>query len=195
MNGDAAGSIHLWWIGEGPAENGMMQELRACVERALQLPVLVWDGQERPTDAFDATRGQHSSTRILRWLRTAACPDAYKVLAVTDADLFIPVLTFVFGEAQLDGGVAVVSTARLTPRVGRRADDRALLTARLEKECVHELGHTLGLVHCGDRRCVMARSAAVVDVDTKTGSLCRDCWLRFRELQRGVSVKDINDEQ
>jgi len=32
------------------------------------------------------------------------CPeDAAKLLAVTERDLFIPVLTFVFGQAQLDG--------------------------------------------------------------------------------------------
>lgn len=194
MNGDAAGKIHLWWIGEGTAEEGMMQELRAYVEHVFEFPVSIWNGSERPTDAFDAVRGQHSSTRILRWLRTAGMPEADKVLGVTDVDLFIPVLTFVFGEAQLGGGAAVVSAARLWPRPGGRASDRRILAGRLAKECVHELGHTFGLVHCSDTRCVMARSTTILDVDGKNGTLCADCRLRFQDLRRRASVKGMTDE-
>jgi archaemetzincin len=97
---------------------------------------------------------------------------------VTDVDLFIPVLTFVFGEATLDGDVAVVSTARLADENGDR-----YLAARLAKESVHELGHTFGLIHCGDARCAMARSASLAHVDVKRAALCGDCRVRLRERQ------------
>ena len=72
---------------------------------------------------------------------------------MTDADLFIPVLTFVYGEAQLGGRAAVVSTARLAVEQGRH--DPALVAERIVKECVHELGHTFGLLHCDTPGCVM----------------------------------------
>jgi archaemetzincin len=160
-----------------------MEEVRAHVERVFGFPARLWTGLERPTGAFDPARGQHSSTLILRWLRTARPPEAYKVLGLTDADLFIPVLTFVFGEAQLDGAVAVVSAARLQPNPRGRGVDRRMLTARLAKECIHELGHTFGLLHCTDPRCVMARSVTVFDVDAKQDALCQNCRLRFQELQ------------
>jgi predicted Zn-dependent protease len=39
--------------------------------------------------------------------------DAVRILGVTEGDLAIPTLKFVFGQAQLDGPVAVVSLARL----------------------------------------------------------------------------------
>jgi hypothetical protein len=75
-----------------------------------------------------------------------------KLLAVTERDLFIPVLTFVFGHAQLGGRVAVISLARLRqefyglPRIASLFFSSALL-----KEALHEAGHTFGLVHCPDK--------------------------------------------
>jgi archaemetzincin len=133
-------------------------------------------------DAFDPRRQQHSSTRILQWLVDRRPADAHKVLALTDVDLFIPILTFVFGEAQLEGAAAIVSTARLCTNQG--SANVRLLTTRLAKECVHELGHTFGLIHCDRRGCVMTRSVSVLDVDAKTVSFCEDCWARYQELER-----------
>lgn len=175
--------MYLWWIGEGPTDEPMLQEVRPHVEHAFGLPVHVWTGSDRPKDTFEPARGQHSSSQILRWLLTTHLPDAEKILALTDTDLFIPILTFVFGEAQLEGIAAVVSTARLARNPDGTAADRRLLTVRLAKECVHELGHTFGLVHCGDRRCVMARAASLLDVDAKRSDLCRHCRRRFRDLR------------
>jgi predicted Zn-dependent protease len=111
---------------------------------------------------------------------------AAKVLAVTDADLFIPILTFVFGEAQLGGPAAVVSTARLGGNAGVPQDPRRVM-ARLVKECVHELGHTFGLIHCGLPRCAMARSPSLVEVDAKASTLCGDCRVRFTDLRRAAA--------
>jgi archaemetzincin len=104
------------------------------------------------------------------------------MLAITDADLFIPVLTFVYGEAQLGGRAAVVSTARLWVEPGGRQDP-ALLTQRIIKECVHELGHTFGLLHCDTPGCVMTRSVNLIEVDAKSMTLCGPCEARYRELR------------
>jgi archaemetzincin len=176
--------MYLWWIGESKTDERMIQEVRAHMEHVFGIPVEIWRGKERPADTFDPARKQHSSTQILRWLVAARPPEAEKVLALTDTDLFIPVLTFVFGEAQLEGIAAVVSTARLRTNPGGTVASRRLLSARLAKECVHELGHTFGLVHCADRRCVMARSASLLDVDAKGGGLCGECRLRFQDIRQ-----------
>jgi archaemetzincin len=109
------------------------------------------------------------------------------VVGVTDMDLFIPVLTFVFGEAQLGGRAAVVSTARLMPDGGMMLNGR-LLVARLAKEAVHELGHSFGLTHCDESHCVMSRSTSLIDVDTKNGGLCHDCWTHYLELREGAEA-------
>lgn len=174
--------IYVWWIGESEADAPMIEHVRKHLARAFGVPVHPFDSAARP-DAYDARRKQHSSTKILRWLLEAG-PRQGKVLGVTDADLFIPILTFVFGEAQLGGGAAVVSTARLRDPIPQV--DGRLVMERLAKEAVHEIGHAFGLLHCGTPRCAMSRSAAVRDVDGKRGELCQDCRSRLRErLARG----------
>jgi archaemetzincin len=107
------------------------------------------------------------------------------VLGVTDVDLFIPILTFVFGEAQLGGSAAVVSTARLKEALP--VADPRLVIERLAKEAIHELGHAMGLVHCATRDCAMGRSASVRDVDSKRGSLCGSCRAQLHARHAGGS--------
>lgn len=128
-----------------------------------------------PPESFEARRNQHYSTRILKVMLGDVPPDALKLLGVTDRDLCIPILTYVFGEAQVGGTAAVVSLARLRQEHYGLSPDRPLLLERLRKECLHELGHTFGLVHCPSRDCVMYLSNTVVDVDTRGRDFCRGC--------------------
>ena len=127
-----------------------------------------------PAFAFDRRRSQYYSTAILQKMQRLAAGDA-RLLAVTSLDLYVPVLTFVFGEAQLDGSCALVSLHRLEePFYGLPANPD-LTHDRLVKEAVHELGHTFGLLHCDDWQCVMTSSHSVERVDVKGAEFCRSC--------------------
>lgn len=128
-----------------------------------------------PDFAYDSSRGQYNSTEILAGLLKSQTEDALKVLGITDEDLFIPVLTFVFGEAQLDGPAALVSTHRLRNQFYGLPKDGVLLQERLEKEAVHELAHTFGLVHCPDQICALNSSTYVENIDLKNKTFCMDC--------------------
>ncbi len=178
-------AILLWWIDDGPMDEDLMVHARDHLADVFREPVLLAAHPGAPQDAFDPRRGQHLSGRLLGWL-AASDPEGEasgrRVLGVTASDLFIPILTFVFGEAQLGGRAAVASLARLLPPAGvPRAHE--VLRTRLAKECAHELGHAYGLRHCDTPRCVMGRSSSVVDVDQKSGSLCGDCRVRLRDLR------------
>lgn len=126
---------------------------------------------------FDPKRGQYNSTKIIVNLLDSA-RKGYKTLGVTDVDLHIPILTFVFGEAQLGGRCAVVSTHRLHQSFYGLAENEALFLDRLEKEAIHELGHTLGLIHCADYACVMHYANAIEDIDLKMNAFCPSCALK-----------------
>lgn len=184
---DAASHIYFRWIGIEAADEAILEVLRIDTESVFGIPARIMQSSERPTHSFDPSRNQYSSTTILRWVLQQIPADASKVVAVTDADLFIPVLTFVFGEAQLGGKAAVVSTARLRVDLNNLPCPPQRFRSRIVKECVHELGHTFGLIHCGLSRCVMSRSNSVPEVDTKLGNFCRDCRAmlnRFQQSQR-----------
>lgn len=124
-----------------------------------------------PATAYDAARGQYRAEPLLA---LASGHGARHVLAVTQRDLFAGDLNFVFGIAS-PRDACVVSAARLLAG----ADD-ALFCARLIKEAVHELGHTLGLEHCPDPGCVMHFSNRLADTDRKSDAYCRRCAARLK---------------
>jgi archaemetzincin len=137
-------------------------------------------------DAFDPRRVQYNSSLILSQLITKPPHDAEKILGILDVDLFIPILTFVFGEAQLQGIGAVVSTHRLHNRFYGLPENREVTTDRLVKEGVHELGHTFGLIHCSQPRCVMNSSTYVENIDQKPVDLCPLCQKSIKPERNGL---------
>ena len=124
--------------------------------------------------AHDPRRNQYYSTALLQAMQPLVERGA-RLLAVTSLDLYVPVLTFVFGEAQLSGSCAVVSLHRLREEFYGLPSRDDLLQDRLVKEAVHELGHTFGLRHCDDWRCVMTSSHGVERLDVKTADFCGEC--------------------
>jgi archaemetzincin len=168
------------------AEPGLneLEHLATALVRTFRTPCRIRPESLDVSFSFDDRRGQYYSTAIIQRLERNSDPDA-RVLGVTGCDLYVPVLTFVFGEAQLDGNCAVVSTARLHEEfygMPRRDD---LLRERLVKEASHELGHTFGLRHCSDWRCVMASSHAVELLDTKEVDFCKACQKPVLQNGRG----------
>jgi len=124
---------------------------------------------------YSSERKQYHSTEILRQLLPFAKSKGQHVLGVMDKDIYIPILTFVFGEAQLNGRCALMSGHRLHQEFYGLPEDESLYMDRCEKEAVHELGHTLGLKHCNNFECVMRYSNSVADIDTKRNVFCPIC--------------------
>jgi len=129
--------------------------------------------------AYDGTRRQYSSVAVLEMLARLSPAGAAKLLAVTDRDLFVPVLTFVYGQAQLNGRVGVFSLARLRQEFYGFAPDRAVLVERAAKEALHETGHLFGLVHCAERTCAMSLATNIRQIDSKQPAFCAPCRARL----------------
>src|ERR1039457_2788338 len=131
---------------------------------------------------FDQTRHQYNSSQILMQIISKPPADAVKVLGVVDVDLFIPILTFVFGEAQLRGIGSVIALHRLNNRFYGLSENKKILGERLVKEAIHELGHNFGLIHCSNQSCVMRSSTYVEEVDQKSPEMCSSCQEELRDL-------------
>jgi archaemetzincin len=139
-----------------------------------------------PISAFDPKTEQYNSTPFLKDLIRQVPKDAVKVLGITNCDLFIPMLSFVFGHAQLNGPVAAISLARLHQKFYHLPENKNLFLHRVMKEAVHELGHTFGLIHCSDARCAMSLSNAIQQVDKKTEELCTNCSILFGDITKHI---------
>jgi len=159
----------------------LVDEVGNCIRRTFQVTVVVRAPWFEPRVCFDQPRGQYNARMLLGQLLTNPAEDESTMLGIIKADLFSPALTYVFGEALLGGRAAVVSTERLRSEAyGLPRDDR-LLSERVQKEALHELGHTLGLVHCRNTLCVMHSSIYPEQVDFKSAAFCdkcRNCLLR-----------------
>ncbi|MGA2903251.1 MAG: archaemetzincin family Zn-dependent metalloprotease [Candidatus Korobacteraceae bacterium] len=134
-----------------------------------------------PAFALHAERQQYHSSEILGSMQRYISGSTWRLVGITQLDLYIPILTFVFGEAQLGGRSAIVSYHRLQQEFYGLPQDTDRLANRLLVESVHELGHTLRLTHCHDYQCAMAPSHAVEWIDIKDSGFCQDCLARVLE--------------
>src|SRR5690242_1643649 len=171
------------YVGATPeTEPEALADVGSFLSAGLNLP---WRQMDLPAVdfAFDARRNQYGSIAVLEMVSRLCPNDAIRLVGLTERDLFIPVLTFVFGHAQLGGRAAVVSLARLRQEFYGLEPDREIFLDRARKEALHETGHTFGLVHCAERSCAMSLSTRVQQIDQKRAAFCPAC---VRQFSKGV---------
>jgi len=173
--------MNLQLLPIGKLDGGLLNNLAPALAKSFGLPCQIISRALDPEFAFHGERQQYHSSEILACMQAVVSPQSWRVLGVTAVDLYIPILTFVFGEAQMGGPCAVVSLHRLRQEFYGLPPDGKLLQHRLFKEAVHEIGHTVNLSHCDDYRCAMAPSHAVEWIDLKESSLCAACQGRIFE--------------
>lgn len=170
--------MNLQLLAVGDLDRRVLEDLRTRIGRVFRVPCEVLSTGLSAQFAFHPERGQYHSSEILARMQEQVGPKCWRLLGVTAMDLYIPILTFVFGEAQLGGTCSLVSLHRLRQEFYGLPPDPEMLSQRLLKEAVHELGHTLALTHCDDYGCVMAASHSVEWIDLKDAYLCPNCQER-----------------
>jgi archaemetzincin len=137
-----------------------------------------------PSGALDDGRLQYNAATLIAAIEAMPLNDYFKIIALFDVDLFIPLLTHVFGEARQNGRVALVSLYRLANHAGGSSSSDERVLERVAKIALHEMGHLLNLLHCDDERCLMHFSGHLEALDQTRFNFCRYCR---RSLRWGLS--------
>ena len=157
----------------GNIADEIMEDLKDRVEGVFHCPVEIETGINDLSQAYNSERRQYSSSELLASLKKTEQDE--RVVGIADVDLYVPRLNFVFGEADIASGTAIVSLCRLRQEYYGLTPDENLFLERATKEVVHELGHTFDLRHCLNIRCVMRFSNSLADTDLKDTYFCNKC--------------------
>jgi len=166
---------NLTLISYGHFEKEFLETLAESVNHEYSFPVII---EKRHIDLsvfYDPARRQYDGNKLLKVIDTNIPPGSLKTVGLFRVDLFIPILTFIYGQAFLNGRTAIASLYRLNNERYGMPMDEELLLERFKKEVIHELGHTFGLKHCHVPSCVMISSTYVEDIDQKSAKLCIKC--------------------
>ncbi len=157
-----------------------LEKIAEDITREFLFPVNIEAYHIDLSEFYDPTRRQYNGEKLLKEVDTMSSPISLKTIGLFRVDIFIPILTYIFGQAFLGGRTGIASTYRLNnERYGMEPDEK-LLQDRFRKEVIHELGHTFGLKHCHIPPFVMISSTHVEDIDQKSAQLCPKC----RKLMR-----------
>ena len=156
-------------------EKEFLEDISQNVSGIFNLPVKHISGKIEPGDYYDPTRRQYNANEILKFVEYNFAETNVKTLGLLRIDLYIPILTYIFGQAYLNGNAGIASLYRLKNEYYGIPKNDKLLKQRFIKEIIHELGHTFGLKHCHVPTCVMRSSTYVEDIDQKSENFCNQC--------------------
>lgn len=159
----------------GYFDKDFLERISESVGNEYVCQVIIKDAHIDLGEFFDPARRQYNADKLLKIVDSMHVPDTDKNIGLFSVDLYIPILTYIFGQAQLGGRSGIASNYRLeNERYGMKPNP-TLLYERFTKEIIHELGHTFGLIHCHTPDCVMRSGTYVEDIDQKNARLCGNC--------------------
>jgi archaemetzincin len=172
---------YITLVSFGYFDDDFLKSVAEAVRNEFLLSVNIREGHLDLSEYYDPIRRQYNGIKLVHEVENAFSSDTAKTIGIFNVDLFIPILTYIFGQAFLNGRTGIASNYRLSnERYGINTDDKIILE-RFIKEVIHELGHTFGLIHCHIPTCVMRSSTYVEDIDQKSTHLCLNCRKLFHD--------------
>ncbi|MBV8246394.1 MAG: archaemetzincin family Zn-dependent metalloprotease [Candidatus Eremiobacteraeota bacterium] len=157
-----------------------LSRLALCLEERFLYTIDVARALVVPQSSVNSARKQMFVSTLTSKVARAHPDEEGLILAITDFDLYKTSHRFLFGDADEQQRLAVVSLHRLRCEFYGEDVDPNVVFQRALKESVHELGHALGLKHCYNARCAMHYSNSVFETDNKMSHFCDACDKRSR---------------
>ena len=161
----------------GKVSQDVLERVASEIQARLRVQVRFETPRELPKEAWYAPRKRWRAEKLLEAIDAAPPPGAWKVVAVTEAEISttkgdIPD----WGIAGL-GNMGGLSCVLSTHIYRKHSKTKAVLLRRVGDVAIHEFGHTLGFDHCETDGCVMsdAKGKAISSADHSTGQYCAKC--------------------
>jgi len=168
----------------GRIPQAVLRVIAANIQAVLGMPVDMLPEMAIPEEAFQRHRDQYDAGLVLKHLAGFSFPHHARVLGVTDVDLCTPILTFVFGEAELGLSLAIISDFRLKTMEPGMVAAEGVYYERLAKVALHEIAHTFSLYHCETPKCLMQYSRGLRHLDELDIFLCERCSFMLRQTMK-----------
>lgn len=168
----------------GSFEREFLKRVALSAEAELRRPVMAEECYLDLNPFYNAERRQYNGDRLLQHIPACTRSAYSRIIGLFRVDLYIPILTYIFGQARLGEKEAIASVFRLRNELYGLKEDDELLLSRTIKEVIHELGHTFGLIHCRAPECVMRSSTYVEEIDLKSASFCHSCRQQLDERDK-----------
>jgi len=178
-------SVALFKMGQ--LHQTALRVIAANIQAILGIPVAMLPAMEIPEEALQRHRGQYDAGLILMHLARFSFSPHSRILAVTNVDLCTPILTFVFGQAELGLKLAVISEFRLKHVEDGGVASEDVYYERLAKVALHELAHTFSLYHCETPKCLMQVSRGLSHLDGLEIYFCERCSFAMRQSLRNLA--------
>jgi archaemetzincin len=159
----------------GYFDRAFLKQVSGAVEDEYRYQVVTEECHLDLSPFYNPARRQYDGDRLLNQVTACTGTEYLKLIGLFRVDLYIPILTYIFGQAILGRQTAIASVYRLRNELYGLKQDDELLLSRTIKEVIHELGHTFGLVHCHNLSCVMRSSTYAEEIDLKGAALCPSC--------------------
>ncbi len=143
--------------------------------------------------AFNQLRRQYDAgkmiDKIAKMSEAKFIDRTIPTLAITEEDIYYNGLNFVFSVEEPAKACSIISIARLKPEFYGENPNNRITVDRTVKECIHEIGHHLGLKHCRHVFCIMSFPASVKDIDNKRREFCSSCNIQL--AMKGINIELI----
>ncbi len=117
----------------GAVPKEVLECLQVELPRRFSFDIRIYKAEPIPQNAFNPKRNQYHSAKILKWLRGLQAKEE-RMLGIIDADLYVPELNFVFGEAHFAEKVCIISLERLHQEYyGLPENEKSLLITNLKR--------------------------------------------------------------